>query len=235
MSKPQTLLLAGVAAIAIVAAAWWFNITADAPPEQSALSPEAQATGDIEPPPPLPYEFLTLPGLQRGDPDREFIVIPSLKKKLPFHRLSTMLSEEDEDKIAFLHRVREEMSSYSDNQTYEACAEICTDGTRHAVIVSSISAVAYCAVKAICPEGYQPMGQSIHSHCPKLGRLRATLADEYLSGGTLTRGKTFARCDTETFSQTDFVGRRPGWLAGRKALYRHDGPARINVFDNSAP
>lgn len=219
-------------AVAIVAgvALWWTlgRDGADAPVQPAPR--QAGAADPGEPPPPVPYTFLDLPGLQRGDPDREFIVIPSANARLPFLRLATLASEEGEDKIAFLHRVREAMTAYSERQTFEACGEICSDGDRHAVIMTSISAVAYCAVKAICPEGYRPTGQSIHSHCPRGGRLRATIADELLSGGALPRRKTFARCDTESFSSTDFAGRRPGWLAGRQALYRHDGPDRIDTF-----
>lgn len=145
-----------------------------------------------------------------------------------------MVSEEGEDQIAFLHRVRSTMTEYSDRQGFEACAEICSDGTRHSVIVTTTLAVAYCAVKPICVEGHKPTHQSIHSHCPKMGRLRATVVDEFLSGGVLPRNKTFSRCDAETFSQMDFAGRRPGWLAGRKALYRHDGPSQIETFAPAA-
>lgn len=224
-----------IVAIAVaVGAAWWLGARTSSRDQGTEAIDAVVAPLPGEAPPPLPYEFVTLPGAQRGEPDREMIEIPSISKKLPIYRIGAMVSEQGETKTQFLHRVREEMVAYSERQGYEACAEICTDGTRYSVIMTTISAVAYCAVQAKCVDGHQPMHQSIHSHCPRLGSVRATIADEYLSGGDLRRGKNYPRCNTEKFSSTDFAGRRPGWLAGREALYRHDGPKRIEVIHPEA-
>lgn len=183
-----------------------------------------------EAPAPLPFEFEDLPGVQRGGEGREYVIIPSTNTRIPFRRLDTMFSHVGEGKIEFLHRVRLEMLAFSEKNHFEACGEICTADQRHAVILTSISAAAYCAVKSICPEGFTSTQQSIHSHCPSVGTVRATLADEHLSAGLLKRRKTFGTCDTENFSSTDYAGRRPGWLAGRKALYLQNGPNDIKTF-----
>ena len=42
--------------------------------------------------------------------------------------VADMNSEPGEDKVAFLQRVRRELARYSERQTHEACAEICSDG-----------------------------------------------------------------------------------------------------------
>lgn len=230
MTRRRAVLGILISAAILTVAFWLIGKWRAADREVDVAVPGPEAELPVEVPPPLPYEFETLPGLRRGDPDREFVVIRSRNLRLPFTRLHTMVSEPGEDKIAFLHRVRADLVTYSDKQVFEACGEICTDGENHAVIVSTTSASMYCLIKEICPKGFVSTGQGIHSHCPYYGNVRATEADERISDGKLRKGKAYSRCDTERFSSVDFSGRRPGWLAGRKALYRHDGPTRIETF-----
>lgn len=175
------------------------------------------------------YEFVWPEGATRGIdlPDR--IQIDSIHRSLPLYPVGDMRSEPGEELVAFLQRVRAEMVAYSDRQEHEACAQICSDGDRYSVRMTSIGAAAHCAVAPVCLAG-QSMHQSIHSHCPGRPGLRATLADQYLSGGSMRSGRYLGRCDTEHFSRQDYAGWRPGWLAGVRALYRQDGPDDITAY-----
>lgn len=108
---------------------------------------------------------------------------------------------------------------------------ICSDGgTEYSVRMTSVGAVANCAVAPICMDGHASIQQTIHSHCPKRPGLRATMADEFLSGGTMRRNRHFGMCDPDGFSSTDYAGWRPGWLAGVEALYRQDGPSHVTTY-----
>lgn len=226
--------LATTIGLVAIAMAWWVFIVQ--PKGQRTVAEVADAADEVvdtEPPPPPPYEVEILPGLRRGDPDLVSVFVPSINKRLPVTRLHTMESEPGEDKITFLHRVRESLVEFSHAQNFEACAEICANGNQYGVAVTTIEAAAYCLVTNLCPEGYVTTQQSIHSHCPKLGYVRATRADEWLSQGTLKARKVFSRCDTEKFSTIDYAGRRPSWLAGVNALYRQDGPSSIVTYHPS--
>lgn len=196
--------------------------TADTPPQED---------GHFDPPPIAPYELEVLPGLQRGDPDRHFVVISSSGKRLPITRLHDMVSHAGEDKVAFLQRVRSEMTTYSDNHSHEVCGTICSDGSQYSVALTTVSASAFCVVTPTCVQGHESMAQSIHSHCPGDRPNKATLADEWLSDGKLQRRKVIGRCRTDQFSSMDFAGTRPSWLAGRKALHRQNGPRDVQSFD----
>lgn len=180
----------------------------------------------------VPYEFVWPDGAARGvDVPRE-IYIPSTGRRLPLMSVGDLRSTPGEDKVAFLQRVRQEMVAYSDQQTFEACALICGDGVaEYSVRMISLGAVAHCGIAPICLQGHATLRQSIHSHCPDRPRLRATIADEFLSGGSMRRRGYLPRCDPDSFSSTDLEGWAPGWLAGVEALYRHDGPRHITRYD----
>ena len=196
--------------------------------QEQTASPEAGA------PVPDPYEFVWRDGDVRGVDVPTKVRIPSTGKVVPIHLVQDMVSQEGEGKIEFLHRVREVMVAYSEKHSHEACGEICSDGFTNSIRITTNAAVTRCAVAPICMEGQATTLESIHSHCPSRGRLKATLADEYLSQGDIRKGVTPARCDTERFSAMDMAGRRPGWLAGRGALLQHDGPARVSRHEAGA-
>lgn len=180
----------------------------------------------------VPYEFMWPEGAVRGTDVPGAILIPGTGQTLPLTWLGDVTSGPGEDKVAFLQRVRAEMVAYSDRQTFEACAQICSDGNgAWSVRMTTVSAVAHCAVPPICMRGHGPIRQTIHSHCPSHTRLRATMADQILSGGAMRHNRFFGRCDPDSFSRTDFEGWQPGWLAGVKALYRQEGPRRVTRFD----
>jgi hypothetical protein len=181
----------------------------------------------LETPPPLPYIFQWREGDVRSVDVPMQVMIESIGIPLPLYPVQDMVSEPGESKLEFLHRVRQQLVAYSDKHTHEACGEVCSDGTAYSIRITSTAAVAYCAVAPVCVAGHQSIAQSIHSHCPSPRRLQATLADQYLSNGVIKRGRFKRRCDTETFSALDLKGRRPGWLAGKIALYQHDGPGEI--------
>lgn len=191
---------------------------------------------DPDPGPAFPaaveYEFVWPDGAARGSDVPREILIPATGQRLPLAGLGDLSSEPGEDKVAFLQRVRRAMVDFSDRQTYEACGLVCSDGNgAYSVRMITVNAVAHCAIAPICLRGHATMQQSIHSHCPNRSQLRATFADEVLSGGAMRRNRFFGRCDPERFSATDFEGWRPGWLAAPTALYRHDGPKRITRFE----
>ena len=193
-----------------------------------AATPEAGVTEEVQ------YEFVWREGDVRGVDVPTKLRIPTTGKVVPLHHVQDMVSQEGEGKIEFLHRVREVMVAYSEKHSHEACGEICSDGSTNSIRITTNAAVTRCAVAPICMEGQTTTLEAIHSHCPARGRLKATLADEYLSEGDIRKGVTPARCDTERFSSMDMDGRRPGWLAGRGALLQHDGPARIMRHDAKA-
>lgn len=191
--------------------------------------PLARQSATMALPAAVPYEFVWPEGATRGVDLPDHIRIDSIGRTLPLYPVGDLRSEPGEELVAFLQRVRAEMVAYSDRQEHETCAQICTDGNRYSVRMTSIGAVAHCAVAPVCLAG-QSMHQSIHSHCPRRPGLRATLADQYLSGGSMRSGRYFGLCDTERFSSQDYAGWRPGWLAGLRALYRHDGPEEITAY-----
>lgn len=193
-----------------------------------AATPEAGVTDQVQ------YEFVWREGDVRGVDVPTKLRIPTTGKVVPLHHVQDMVSQEGESKIEFLHRVREVMVAYSEKHSHEACGEICSDGSTNSIRITTNAAVTRCAVAPICMAGQATTLEAIHSHCPARGRLKATLADEYLSEGEIRKGVTPARCDTERFSSIDMDGRRPGWLAGRGALVQHDGPARITRHEAGA-
>jgi hypothetical protein len=181
-------------------------------------------------PPPLPYTFRWREGAVRGVDVPMQVRIDSLGITLPLYPVQDMRSVPGEGKIVFLQRVRRELVRYSDRQTHEACAEICSDGTAYSVRITTTAATRYCAVAPVCMAGDASILESIHSHCPYRWGLFATSADETLSGGALHNGDSLPRCDTERFSSADFAGRRPTWLAGRRALYEENGPEHVTRY-----
>lgn len=197
---------------------------------QDAGPPVSPVT-DQEPPPPLAHTFEWRDGAVRSVDIPMRVQIDSLGVTLPLYAVADMRSDPGEDKVAFLQRVRRDLARYSDRQTHEACAEICSDGKTYSVRITTTASVVYCLVAPICMDGQASIGEAIHSHCPYRRGLRATLADEIISGGSLGRGEPFGRCDTEHFSRTDFAARKPSWLAGRRALYRHDGPGKVTRIE----
>jgi hypothetical protein len=183
----------------------------------------------IRPPAAVPYTFVWPEGAARGVDLPNEIYIPSIGKRLPLYSIADMRSETGEDMVAFLQRVRGAMVAYSDGQAHEACAQICSSDGSYSVRITSVGAVAFCAVAPVCLPGQASLQQSIHSHCPDRPRLRATLADEYLSGGSMKRNRYFGRCDPDRFSAMDFAV-KPGWLAGVEALHRQNGPGDITDY-----
>ena len=218
------------AAIVIVVAAaawWWFQQRQPAP---VTVEPEAEVPAAPARPAPVAYEFDWRDGAVRGIDLPSHIRIPGRDLRLPLYPVGDMRSEAGEDKLDFLRRVRRTLASYSDRQTYEACAEICTDGETYSVRITSTAAVLFCAVAPVCMEGQHSTNEAIHSHCPHRFGLRTSKADEALSGGMFHSGGPFGRCDTEHFSATDFAAGRSGWLAGRRSLYWQDGPDKVERF-----
>lgn len=229
IGKPSRIVLvaiaAGVLAIAIAVAAYVANRR-----QAGAAPPRRQPEVPVEAPPPLPYAFQWRKGAVRGVDLPTSVRIESLGIVLPIYPVQDMRSEQGEDKIAFLQRVRRTLVRYSDRQAHEACAAICTDGSGYSVRITTSAATLYCTVAPACMAEETMIGESIHSHCPYRWGLTATVADQALSGGVLRAGDALPRCDTEHFSATDFAARRPAWLAGRRALYLEDGPERITRF-----
>ncbi len=221
MSRRTGWWVALVALLALAAfAAWWLSRERPAGPPEVALEPGIA----------VPYEFIWAEGATRGvDIPRE-ILVASLGKRVPIRSIGDITSDPGEALVPFLQRVRVALVDYSQRQTYEACAEICGDANGYSVRMTSNGAVGFCTVAPVCMEGHATLGQSIHSHCPGRPNLRPTLVDEILSGGRMRKGRPFGRCDTDRFSAADFAGRRPGWLAGMRALYRQDGPREITTF-----
>jgi hypothetical protein len=174
---------------------------------QQGKAPSRTPTRAHEPDIAVPYEFIWAEGATRGvDIPRE-ILIPSLGKRVPIRSIGDIESEPGEEKI-------------------------CGNGSGFSVRMTSNGAVTTCAVAPVCMEGHASLGQSIHSHCPGRPNLRPTLVDEIMSGGRLRKGRSrsFGRCDTDAFSSTDFAARRPGWLAGVRALHWQDGPDKVKTF-----
>lgn len=220
--------LLGAALLALIAVlvAWWIG-SGRGPADPAVTRPPDPAL-----PAAVDYEFVWPDGAARGTDVPREILIPSTGQRLPLIGLGDLSSKPGEDKVAFLQRVRRAMVEFSDRQTYEACGLICSDGNGgYSVRMTTVNAVAHCAVAPICLRRHVTMQQSIHSHCPNRAQFRATLADEILSGRAMRRNRFFGRCDPDNFSTTDFDGWRPGWLAAPGALYRHDGPRRITRFE----
>lgn len=219
-------LLIGLVAIAVAVGV--YQLTKSSRPIPDPPDPDSAT---LALPAAVPYEFVWLPGATRGVDLPHEIYIKSIGKRLPLTSVGDLRSVEGEGKVAFLQRVRHAMVAYSDRQTYEACALICAGENGFSVRMTSVGAVTQCAVAPVCMSGHASLMETIHSHCPKRPALRATMADEFLSGRALKRNRPFGRCDPENFSSRDFAGWRPGWLAGINALYRHDGPQSIKAYE----
>src|SRR5690606_39359812 len=131
------------------------------------------------------------------------IRIPGRDLRLPLYPVGDMRSDAGEDKLDFLRRVRRTLASYSDRQTYEACAEICTDGETYSVRITSTAAVLFCAVAPVCMEGQYSTNEALHSHCPPRFGLRPSKADDALSGGMNHRGGPSGRCHSQRSPATD--------------------------------
>lgn len=213
---------AGLAALAaiLVAVAWW----------SLQPRPGAPATATDAPPPPVPYVYEWPDGATRGIDVPTHIYIPSIDRRIPIQFVKDIRSLPGEDRLAFLHRVRLDLVAYSARQEVEACAEICTGDDGLSVRVTSINAVAYCAVAPVCVDGHVTTQESIHSHCPGRRSLTANLADEYLSGGIYDAGDTLPRCDTERFSRMDLAVPRGTWLAARRRLLHKDVDGVVTAY-----
>lgn len=209
-----------VAAVVIV----WFSGTHEEQSHPVAVTEQPLPTA-------VPYEFVWPDGAARGIDVPDQLYIKSIGRHVPVTPVGDLRSLPGEDMVAFLQRVRREMVAYSDRQTFEACALICSDGgSEYSVRMITVGGVANCAVAPICMDDHVSLRQTIHSHCPKRPGLRATMTDEFLSGGSMRRNRHFGRCDPDGFSSTDYAGWRPGWLAGVEALYRQDGPSHITAY-----
>ncbi len=218
--------LAAVVAVIAVVVVVRFSGTHEEQSQPTAPTAVEQAL-----PTAVPYEFVWPDGAVRGIDVPDKLYIKSIGKYLPVTLVGDLRSQPGEDLVAFLQRVRREMVAYSDRQTFEACALICSDGdSEYSVRMTTVGGVANCAVAPICMEDHVSLRQTIHSHCPKRPGLRATMTDEFLSGGTMRRRRHFGLCDPDGFSSTDYAGWRPGWLAGVEALYRQDGPSHITTY-----
>ncbi|PRH83390.1 hypothetical protein [Arenimonas caeni] len=210
--------LLGLAVLAFVAGRHYL-----APPPADVA--ETPAEEEVLP----PWDFEWRDGDVRG------IDLPSHVRvgdqRVPIRHLADLQSEPGEDKLAFLLRVRTHLVDFSHATRREGCAEICQapDGS-YSVRMTTNDAALYCTVAPICQAGHASTGEGIHSHCPRRNGIRASLADEVLSGGKIRRRQPIASCDTDVFSALDFRGRRPGWLAGRLALHMHEGPQKLQRF-----
>lgn len=187
----------------------------------------AQLPTDEEAPPPWDFEW--------RDGDVRGIDVPSHvrvgNQRVPMRHLADMQSQPGEEKVDFLLRVRTHLVDFSHATRREGCAEICqADDGSYSVRLTTNDASLFCAVAPICQAGHTTVREAIHSHCPRRSGIRASLADEVLSGGQLRRRQAISSCDTDAFSQLDFRGRRPGWLAGRMALHKHEGPEAVTQF-----
>lgn len=211
----------GLAALAVLA----FLAGRYFPP--SVPDDTAQAPADAEPLPSWDFEW--------RDGDVRGIDVPSHvrvgNQRVPMRHLADLTGEPGEGKIAFLLRVRAHLVDFSHTSRREGCGEICQapDG-RFSVRLTTNDAAVFCAVAPICPEGHASLRESIHSHCPRRSGIKASLSDEILSGGQIRRRHAITSCDTDAFSQLDFRGRRPGWLAGRMGLYKHEGPEQVAQY-----
>lgn len=65
---------------------------------------------------------------RRGTDVPRETLIPSTGQRLPLTGLGDLSSEPEEDKMAFLQRVRHAMTEFSTRQTYGACGPFCPDG-----------------------------------------------------------------------------------------------------------
>jgi hypothetical protein len=225
-----------ILAIALAAIAYYYVALREQPAtsggeEMGQIEPIEEAA-EVE----VEYEFVWREGDVRGVDIPVQVIVPSTGKPVPIHFVQDMMSHEGESELDFLHRVREVMAAYSDKHTHEVCGEICSDGSTRSIRITTNGSVKRCAVVDVCMPGQSSTGSSIHSHCPSRGRgsLKANLADEYLTEGKVRKGTTLPWCNTEKFSVLDLTGRRPGWLAGRRALHRHEGPKRLTTHERDA-
>lgn len=159
--------------------------------------------------------------------------LPEGRGQVPVDRVSTLVSREGEDKVAFLQRVGGLLAAYTDATGFEACAQVCASPQRTGVVVTSSRAHAYCAVAQRCPGGLVATSESIHSH-PQAAVYVVNENDVVFSGFRDRKGQR-KRTTPEQFSDTDFDG-GPGYLAtGGKLMYQSGRKQVVVMGDLVAP
>lgn len=153
-------------------------------------------------------------------------------ESLPLTQLVTLTSAPDEGKEAFLARSGRFFHNYTQNNGYEACANICrsADGNRFGLVVTTNQSHVGCLVVSKCPDATPiSTGQSIHSH-PLAGSFQANAADELFRKVTSNntsklRRQSYTRVhggDHAKFSETDRAS-GPGYLVADEKLMYFDG------------
>ncbi len=126
----------------------------------------------------------------------------------------------------FAIEVGTELHAYTEQTTYEACAQICRaqDGGRWGAKLITVEAHAFCPATTLCPEGMELVGRDIHSHV-HVTRYRPTDIDKIILKGHYSMNDfVFTRSDW--FSDGDFAI-PGGYVMGKYALLYQEGFTKV--------
>lgn len=151
--------------------------------------------------------------------------------KVKYMQLFSEVSEAGESMDSFALRVAPMLRQYSDENGYEACGVIASNGQNFSIIVGTNFANMVCVNSSrFVLEGYQHAGATLHSH-GRQGRFRPTKTDLMLMESTFAGQRANLAMvhgqALNAFSNED-IKSGPGYLAGEngKLFYQGNGTSR---------
>lgn len=151
--------------------------------------------------------------------------------KVKYMRLFSEVSNAGESMDSFALRVAPMLRQYSDENGYEACGVIATNGETYSIVVGTNFGYMVCVNSSrFVLNGYQHAGATLHSH-GRQGRFRPSKTDLMLMEATFAGQRANLAMvhgqALNTFSSED-IKSGPGYLAGEdgKLFYQGNGTSR---------
>lgn len=116
--------------------------------------------------------------------------------------------------------IGDQLRAYTKESNFESCASICRapDNSLGASPIS-IGAHMACPIVKLCPTGYEPTGENIHTHARR-GPYKVNRADAIVLG-PLAIGDMEERAEPNLFSEEDLASGST-YLAAPKALWHRE-------------
>lgn len=150
----------------------------------------------------------------------ERVSVGSLRAQVKAEHITTLVSRQGEEKIAFLQRLGGLMEAYTARTGFEACGTVFEGNGRVGVVVTSSLARARCATTDKSPGmGMVQTNDSIHTH-PQ-DKVIVFNENDAVFSGFRERRHARKRVDPLVFSPTDYDGGSGYLVTGRQLLYQN--------------
>lgn len=146
---------------------------------------------------------------------------------LPYNQISVEVSQPGESLDEFVVRIAPVLDAFTAQTEREACGVLAQDAQgRYATVIGSVQASLSCATSTDnVPEGFVPIGQTIHSH-PSTPDVHPTGSDQALQQMFGIRAVPYKRVEknpgSRGFSQVDFQA-GPGYLVVAGRILHQEG------------